>query len=541
VTYRIAKLLTYLAFVSTYVCAQQVVEGRVVDRETGKPIPFASIGIVGTAKGTSTNLEGYFSLVMETKGAVKISCVGYESVQLTSLEFIEEIQLTPKAIQLKDVVVFSKEVNPERMVRKALTGVVKNFASRSFFQTYFYRHYCQDDGRYGRLIEAFVDVWRKNGYREDRSSAGQREELRVSQLRRSLDRTAVSQSHEPMAVESILQADMAAYQMPKDSGPLDFHAGLSNLASEIDNYTFTFSGITSYDDEEVFEVKYEYPNENFQTPPGYRLPPKITGTLYITTKDHAIVRSEELRARKNDTIRTSAFYRKYNDKYFPSHLIRDGGNYLEGKKIHWFHVELVSVEISEDPARHFEGAMPGKNELLAIGYDPEYWKQHSILTATPLEQQIIRDLGGGKSLEQQFELYQQYELNTNNGGVDGETKLQWLIEFSKNQKPLVLCYWLGDYIKNAVDLEKFKQLNKKYRGQATFAMVSLDNDQPRWAEDVQKHGLAFDGLIQYRLENSNMPIDKLPFFRLSTREGILTTVPVGNTLAEEIERALREF
>ena len=41
------------------------IEGKVVDRETGKAVPFASVGIVGTSLGTSTNLNGEFSLVVD--------------------------------------------------------------------------------------------------------------------------------------------------------------------------------------------------------------------------------------------------------------------------------------------------------------------------------------------------------------------------------------------------------------------------------------------------------------------------------------------
>ncbi|MFM8742456.1 MAG: carboxypeptidase-like regulatory domain-containing protein, partial [Cytophagales bacterium] len=42
--------------------AQLLVEGVVRDKETGLAVPFASVGVPGTTKGTSTNAEGQFSL-----------------------------------------------------------------------------------------------------------------------------------------------------------------------------------------------------------------------------------------------------------------------------------------------------------------------------------------------------------------------------------------------------------------------------------------------------------------------------------------------
>lgn len=526
ITFTSFSFLFLLTVVSLSAQAQKVIQGRVVDRETGKPIPFASIGIVGTSKGTSTNVDGQFSLVVDQSGPVKITCVGYESVQLTSLDFIEEIQLSPIAIQLKDVVVFGKELSPNKMVRKALMNIADNYPDQSFFQTFFYRHYCQDDGRYGRLIEAFVDVWKRNGYRELRSNAGQREDLRVSQLRRSLDRTAVAQSHEPIAVGGALLADIAAYQVPKESGPLDFYAGLSNLRSEVENYDFTFTGLTSHDGEEVYEVKYEYPGTRYQNPAGFPFPPKLSGTLFITTGNYAIVRAEELRHRRNDTIRTSVFYQKHNNRYVPYHITRDGGTYSAGKKIHWFHIELISVEISDDASKRFEGELPNKEQLLSIKYDPSYWAQHSVLTATPLEQQIIHDLGGGKSLEQQFDLYQQYQINTNDGGVNGAEKLQWLTHFLRDQNPVLVCYWDGNYNKNMAELEAFKQLNRKYRGQCTFVMVSTDDNQERWIETVKKNNLELDGLIQYRIGNTASITSGKPMYRISNGNGELQNLIV---------------
>ncbi len=517
----------FLIWLSLWAGAQQMIEGRVVDRETGKPVSFASVGVVGTAKGTSTNAEGAFSLSVSAPFTLRITCVGYESAQVQSQQEAELIQLKPIATQLREVVVTSRPVNPQKVVRKAFAAVNQNYGTEAFLQKFFYRHYCLDGDTYGRLIEAFVDVWRQNGYKSFRSEAGQREDLRISQLRRSLDQTAVAQGHEPIAVAGTLLADLVAYQATERSNQLNFYTGLSNLRIDFIDYSFSFEGITSYDGDHVYEIRYQYKKD---TMPGPKWP-GATGTLYITTDTYAIVRAEEVRFKSHDTVRTSVYYRKYNNRYYPYHLVRDGGTYASGKRVHWFHIDMTSVEISEDPARQFKGALPSKEEMLQIPYDSAYWNHQSILKATPLETQIIQDLGGGKSLSQQFILYQQYEYNTRNGGEEAKEKIDWLLNFYKNQKPVVLCYWQSDpQAKFLIDLELFKRLNSKYRNHAVFVMVAMEDDQVLWEEWVRTYHLSIDGLLQYRLGGHNKNNEPL-VFRLIDQHGKEVVLP-GNNQAD---------
>lgn len=175
--------------------AQVRITGKIIDRDSRQPIPFASIGIVGTSQGTSSNIDGEFSLVIPDKASIKVSCVGYVSAIISNPEQMKLIELTPYAIELQEIVVTSKSVNPSMVVRRALASIRKNYPQESFYQRFFYRHYCKDDDRYGRLIEAFVDVWKHSGYRSFRRFGGEREEIRVTHLRRSLDNTVLAAGH----------------------------------------------------------------------------------------------------------------------------------------------------------------------------------------------------------------------------------------------------------------------------------------------------------------------------------------------------------
>jgi hypothetical protein len=61
-----------------------IIEGRVTDAVTKEAVQYASVGILGSTIGTSTNADGYFTLrvpaTFRSKDySLKISCVGYEN------------------------------------------------------------------------------------------------------------------------------------------------------------------------------------------------------------------------------------------------------------------------------------------------------------------------------------------------------------------------------------------------------------------------------------------------------------------------------
>jgi len=345
-------------------------------QKTGQPIPFASVGIVGTSKGTSSNLNGQFTLSTSGSVSLKITCVGYESKEVSTTSNVLLIQLKPSTTQLSQVVIFNKPVNAAKIAYKAFASIRKNYFVEPFLQNFFYRHYCKDDSVYGRLIEAFVDVWKEKGYRSVQHKAGNDEQIRVTQIRRSLDNTKMAQGHEPISVKNILQADIVGYQTAEKSEHVSFYTDVSNLKTDFENYFFDFKGITTYDGEDVFQINYTYKKDSALTTSGRHLvSTEINGSLYITTHTYAIVKTEEVKKYGANHIRTSTYYRKYNDRYYPYHLVRDGANPLAA---HSFHIDLTSVEIQTNSFEKFVGHEQGQEELLKIPYDSTFWSNNAI-------------------------------------------------------------------------------------------------------------------------------------------------------------------
>lgn len=61
--------------------AHKNVLGRLVDRDTGKPVKDARVTIVGTRISTISNELGYFRLQIQEKALVKVEAEGYNVVQ----------------------------------------------------------------------------------------------------------------------------------------------------------------------------------------------------------------------------------------------------------------------------------------------------------------------------------------------------------------------------------------------------------------------------------------------------------------------------
>jgi hypothetical protein len=536
------KFLLILFYITIHVTAlgQQVIQATIVDKDSGHPVPFASIGIAGTSRGTSSNLTGQFSLIVSSGELIKISCVGYESLTLSPDQISSIIELNPAITELSEVVISSKPVNARGVVRRAFANISKNYTKSDFQQRFFYRHYCMDDSVYGRLIEASVDILKHQGYRHFRHHSGEREEIRVNQLRRSLDKTISAQGHDPISIGNIIQSDLVAYQTSEQSAHPKFYEAASNLKTDFDKYVYTVDGITVHDGQEVYMIAYKSKKDSILTTTGYVPSPSASGLLYIAMGSYAIIKTDDIKQDGPNTIHTTAYYRKFGDHYYPYHFIREGTNSLTGNHQHAFHIELMSIEI-KSVVEKFTGSEPDKNTLLNITYDSVFWSTATILKTTPLEDKIIKDLGGGRSLNEQFYRYRQYEWSTSSGGKDGEAKFNWFKEDSKGERILFISF-LNRHCKDYLsELEQVKQLSKQYRGKIAFVLLCVEKDETAWQELLTQYSLFTDGIHNYRIdENSSLlkhyGVKEIPSYSIVAQNGDIFDLSAAHPNDPQLEK-----
>jgi hypothetical protein len=116
---RFLFLLQFLVFVPGVTWAQSMVNGRVTDATTGDPIPYVSIGIRGTERGTIADGEGNFSITVEEQRALlDFSAIGYQTQSVTAadLKTTKAVQLMALAYELAEIEIEAGRFDgPERL------------------------------------------------------------------------------------------------------------------------------------------------------------------------------------------------------------------------------------------------------------------------------------------------------------------------------------------------------------------------------------------------------------------------------------------
>ncbi len=132
--YKTRSLISLFAFIALLATgsafAQEVaITGRITDGSTGESLPGVNILLKGTSAGTTTDLDGRFSLPAPTNGTLVVSFIGYTTQEIA----IEgrttiDVGLAASAEQLSEVVV----IGYGSVEKKDVTGGIAKVTSVDF-------------------------------------------------------------------------------------------------------------------------------------------------------------------------------------------------------------------------------------------------------------------------------------------------------------------------------------------------------------------------------------------------------------------------
>ena len=382
------------------------ISGIVLDKETGNPLAYSTVGIKGRAKGVVTNKIGEFDFTFSNtllNDSLIISMMGYTSEIHAIKNLINRetliFELKPKPILLDEVVINHPMLKPDQIVKKAIANIGSNYPEEAYMMEAFYRDYKTENGKCVGLIESAISIYDK-GYTKPNNKSRLQELVALREIRKIVTVDYKADLYKNWNfLNLLLRANDVRYV---------------SQALEREIKTYEFERFSAMDDKLVYVIKTSGP---------------WTSYLYIDTESFAVLKIEldakwdETRPNEwimNDSIinrtsyvRKNLKFKKYNGVYYPIY-----SNYS-------WRIEAFSINTGESLFTtdffqeilvnniHTQGVQkPDKKDLMhedhalelqSKPYNKAFWKHYNIIKQNPLEQKLIRDLEQKISMEKQFE------------------------------------------------------------------------------------------------------------------------------------------
>ena len=96
---RLLPLLFLLWAVKGF-CQEVIIHGRVVDAETGEPLPYVNIR-AGEGKATMTNIEGEYKFQATEEDILTFSLIGYDKKRIEADKMPSIVRLKPFTTMLQ--------------------------------------------------------------------------------------------------------------------------------------------------------------------------------------------------------------------------------------------------------------------------------------------------------------------------------------------------------------------------------------------------------------------------------------------------------
>ncbi len=253
--------------------AYQSFQGKVVDVQTGKPIIFGSIFLLGTNIGTVSNSDGEFlikiPMFLENK-VIGFSSIGYKNMEIPVSQLEPEgnlVELKSNPILIEEVTIINQEARD--LLNMAMESIPENYSNEPLMMTSFYRETIRQNRNYVSVSEAVLD-----GYKSSYTNISEMDRVKIFKGRKSQD---------------VKKMDTVLFKLqggPQTMFMLDVVKNPGELFdSEImDYYIYHMGGIINIDDRQAYVITFKQ-MESIDFP-------LYAGKVYIGVNDYAIVGAE---------------------------------------------------------------------------------------------------------------------------------------------------------------------------------------------------------------------------------------------------------
>ncbi|GAB3864474.1 hypothetical protein GCM10028824_02050 [Hymenobacter segetis] len=372
-----------LATVIRPVAAQQRLTGKILDAATGQPVPYASISVLNSTAGTTSNAEGEFELKMPLPGRLAVSELGHrrDTVAVTAATAPLLVRLQPAAVELPEV---TTGTYTEELIKQAYRELRRTNGQKNYSQA-FYRQITRLDGDPTEVQEM---VWHAQ------TSNARVEGSALAQGRFAKKKALLSFNDFSFYTKAITFFDAA-----DDSTSFKGVIGLHTAA----NYQLKLVGLTQNGAQQLAEISFVNKDAAART---------RQGSVVIDEATHQILRLR---------LETTAFNTRSNNPMFKFHdeltrvewvfrPVAGGAAALEYLKVNYqaslsrplksnLPIEassftyFYSSRSTPEMGVAYAPAKGGVTDLAAIKqstYDPAFWQNNPVVKRTPLEEQVMK-------------------------------------------------------------------------------------------------------------------------------------------------------
>lgn len=372
---RIFLLFAFSFFLPLFAfCEELTLHGRVVDAETGEPLPYVNIR-VGKSIGTLTNIEGSFKLLTDENDVLSFSFVGYERLSLKADQMPDVIRLKPYTVKMKEVTVLP--LDKEDILKRVIENLRSDYKTGSkWTRKYFFRALMEQDS-VSYIAEAFMEAFSVMN-------------VRSAQIISGLQGYDKESGKKPMSIHgsNIHQLIEVAPRTSNSSFWKPLIKPFSHYETLMDFYNLKMQ--TLYDEEGQELLRFDFTWSKDLLPMDYNRR-NITGTAYVDAETCRLLRFDG--SCNNCTVRMGImsypisidFHLEYDysqDVASVSNIAIQGSNDFMS-----YRVLLFAIEENKQEGTVIKASKENiVTALQEAGYDASLWDEYDIIKRTKEEE-----------------------------------------------------------------------------------------------------------------------------------------------------------
>jgi len=246
--------------------SQTFISGKLVD-EKNTPVPFAHIKIINSQKGTISNQNGMFKIVIpelsSNKVFIAISAIGFETLNIALLKNKHHTVTLKESVTLLQSVTVGPIDHAKVLIENARKAIPKNYPLVAERHTGFFREsmFREQDSNPVYVVEAVIEAIKEN-YQKSHSTG----HVKLIESRK----------YESSQLDSV---SIRIYAGAHHIHRFDMVAQRTEFLRNINAFNYEILDTVKYDGKDVFKVHFERKN-------------KLSGNVFIMDSSFAIVKAE---------------------------------------------------------------------------------------------------------------------------------------------------------------------------------------------------------------------------------------------------------